>query len=304
LGNKKERETLDYLKTRLSGQYLVDEPLALHTWYKLGGPADFFVYPRNLEDLRSLLHFCRTVDMCTYFIGEGANILSSDAGFRGVIIKLSRHFNSLQLEDDMLKADAGTHLEDLILFCEKNNLGGLECLSGIPGTVGGALIMNAGTGKGEIGDRVQGVYVLDEALEPSEMSSKEISFEYRSVPQLNAKVILGCKLKLHSEKESVLKAFRLHQLEERAAKQPLEYPSCGSVFKRPARHYVGKMVEEAGLKGFRYGDAMISDKHGGFIVNTGHAKASDIVYLIRKVQEKILDKFGVELEPEVKFLGF
>lgn len=304
MSNKKERETLDYLKTRLSGQYLIDEPLALHTWYKIGGPADFFVYPRNLEDLRSLLHFCRAVDMCTYFIGEGANILSSDAGFRGVIIKLSSHFNSLQLEDDMLKVDAGTHLEDLILFCEKKNLGGLEYLSGIPGTVGGALIMNAGTGKGEIGDRVQGVYVLDEALEPSEMSSKEISFEYRSVPQLNAKVILGCKLKLHSEKESVLKAFRLHQLEERAAKQPLEYPSCGSVFKRPARHYVGEMVEEAGLKGFRYGDAVISDKHGGFIVNTGHAKASDIVYLIRKVQEKILDKFGVELEPEVKFLGF
>jgi len=300
----RKNDILTYLNRDFAGEYLLDEPLSLHTWYRIGGPADFFVYPYDTKDLTNLLHHCRELDIDTYFIGEGSNILVSDSGYLGVMICLSEHFRRIVLEDEYVKVDAGVLLNDLILFCEKNNLGGMECLSGVPGTVGGALIMNAGTHAGEIGKNVLEVDLLSHNLEPDIMPGEKIVFGYRSAPELQDKILLGCRIGLHYEKESLLKEFRINQINARAAKQPLEYPSCGSVFKRPKNHYVGNMVEKSGLKGFRYGNAMISEKHGGFILNLGNAKATEIMYLIEKVKDEIHKRFAVQLEHEVKFVGF
>jgi UDP-N-acetylmuramate dehydrogenase len=300
-----KKELLSFLKTRFAGDYLQNEPLSLHTWYRIGGPADFFVYPKNLEDLIHLLRWCRQLDYETFFIGEGANVLASDSGFKGVMISLSRYMNQIRLENGLVHADSGALLKSLIIFSEKKQLGGLQGLSGIPGTVGGALFMNAGTYTGEIGGSVLDVDVLNSDDTVSAIPRSEIDFNYRHVPQLRDKVILGCRLKLYREKESVLRDFRIEQLRKRNEKQPVDCPSCGSVFKRPGKKlYVGKMVEELGLKGLRFGDAMISEKHGGFIINLGSAKAADVMYLIRKIMADVKKNYQVELEPEVRFVGF
>jgi len=301
---KWKKELQDYLDKHLAGEYLVDELLSLHTWYRIGGPADFFVYPGDIEDLAALLHQCRALDVNTYFIGAGANILASDDGYRGVMINLTKHFTDVSREDSVIKASSGVLLKNLVLFGEKNSLGGLEYLSGIPGTVGGSLIMNAGTEHGEIGETVMEVYLLNEDLEPVVVSNNQITFNYRSAPQLQEKTLLGCKMKLSYEDEAILQKIRIAQIAERIARQPLQHPSCGSVFKRPPGYYVGKMVEDLGLKGLRYGDAMISEKHGGFILNLGSAKASHVMYLIEKVKAEVYKHFSVQLEPEVRFVGF
>jgi UDP-N-acetylmuramate dehydrogenase len=299
-----KQDLLTYLNKNFAGNYLLDELLSQHTWYRIGGPADVFVYPQHIEDLIDLLSHCRTLDIETCIIGEGANILVHDAGYRGVIIHLAKYINKIAVEGEIITADAGAFLRDLVLLCEKHSLGGMECLSGIPGTVGGALIMNAGTHRGEIGERVSEVSLLNEDCEPIVMDRSHISFKYRNVPELQGHVLLGCKMVLSHEEETILKERRIAQLKERAAKQPVEYPSCGSVFKRPPGYYVGKMVEDLGLKGFRYGDAMISEKHGGFIINLGNAEASHVLYLIEKIKDEVYKSFNVQLEPEVRFVGF
>jgi UDP-N-acetylmuramate dehydrogenase len=299
-----KKELWNYLNKHFTGEYLIDELLSLHTWYRIGGPADFFVYPRNAEDLIGLLHQCRALDINIYFIGEGANLLVSDDGYRGIMINLTRHFKDLSQNDNTVTVSSGALLRELVLFAERNGFGGLEYLSGIPGTVGGALTMNAGTHLGEIGDSVGEVYLLNTSFEPVVMTGAQIDFRYRTVLQLQEKILLGCKLALYHEEESILRERRIEQQQRRATAQPLEYPSCGSVFKRPPGHYVGKMVEDLGLKGLHYGDAMISKKHGGFIVNLGNAKASHVMYLIEKVKDEVDKHFHVQLEPEVRFVGF
>lgn len=304
MGINKYKKLVAFLNNSFEGDFLQNEPISLHTWYQIGGAADFFVYPRNIESLTELIQQCNRLDINTFIIGEGANILASDTGFRGVMINLARYINNLTFDNEIAYVSAGVLLQDIVLKCEQNSLGGLEYMSGIPGTVGGALIMNAGTHLGEIGDRVAEVFFLDNQLKTCTLTKDKINFNFRDVPELEGKTVLGCKLLLYHEDESILKEKRLLQLEKRAAKQPLEYPSCGSVFKRPPNHYVGKMVEELGLKGFRYGNAMISEKHGGFIVNLGNAKASDIIYLINKVQDEVYNSYSVSLEREVKYIGF
>ena len=300
-----KKELQCYLDQHVAGDYLRDEPLSLHTWYRIGGPADFFVYPRSVEELVTLSHYCKTHEIQTDMLGEGANVLVSDAGYRGVIVSLTKHLHRILRDDEHhVTAEAGVMLRDLVMFCEKHHLGGMEFLSGIPGTVGGALMMNAGTYRGEIGDRVKRVSLFDQYGEQITMEKSHIQFNYRSVPELHDHLLLGCQLTLEHEQASILKARRIALLKERAAKQPLEYPSCGSVFKRPPGNYVGKMVEDLGLKGLRCGDAMISQKHGGFILNLGKAKASHVMSLIEKIKDEVSKHYYVQLEPEVKFLGF
>lgn len=293
-----------FFETRFAGTCLRDEPLARHTWYGIGGPADFLAYPADCEDLRNLLQRCGELDVSTYMLGKGANLLVSDAGYRGVIISLTREMADIRVHDTCVTAQAGASLNDVILFCEQRALGGLEGLSGIPGTIGGALTMNAGASHGEIGDAVATVTVLDATLETIELERRQIAFGYRSAPELQGVTIVGCSLLLAHDDAARLRQFRLRQLAERKAKQPLDCPSCGSVFKRPAGFYVGKMVEDLGLKGLRRGDAMISDKHGGFIVNCGKATAADVVDLINSVQDAVARQYHIELEPEVRLLGF
>ena len=302
--DKNQEEYFSYLKSNFNGDYFQNEPLSLHTWYEVGGPADYLLYPSNNYQLTELLKISNLLKIDTFVIGEGANLLVCDKGFRGTIIKLSKHFRNISIQDEYVTCDAGVILSDLILYCETKSMGGLEYLSGIPGTVGGALIMNAGTHDAEICNCVEEVYLMNEMLETIKLKKNQIDFGYRSAPQLQNTVITGCKLKLSYKSERKLKKIRTTQLKRRASKQPLNYPSCGSVFKRPANNYVGKMVEDLGLKGLRHGKAMISDKHGGFIVNTGGAKADDIVYLIKVIEEKVFDNYSINLEREVKLLGF
>lgn len=302
--NAWKKALVKYFDRHFTGEYVIDEPLSLHTWYRIGGPADFLVYPRDPKDLIALLRQCQTLEVERYFIGEGANVLVSDAGYRGVIINLTRYFTGITRTETIITVSAGVLLQDLVLFSETHSLGGVAYLSGIPGTIGGALMMNAGTNQGEIGDTVSEVYLLNDAFEPVVVPREHITFNYRSVPQLQEKPLLGCQLQLYHAEEALLREIRLTQLTQRAAKQPLDYPSCGSVFKRPTGYYVGKMVEELGLKGLRYGDAMISKKHGGFIVNLGNATADHVRYLIEKIQAEVYQHFGIQLEPEVKLVGF
>ena len=302
--DKRHKEIWYFLRKEFSGFFWEDEPLAAHTWYRIGGPADFFVYPRSLESLATLLKKCRSIDMPTYFWGDGSNILANDNGFRGAVISVTRFFNHIERNGNFVEAETGAKLQDLVLFCEQRSLGGLEYLAGIPGTVGGALIMNAGTQKSEIGRRVEQVYLLNKNSDYVSIERDEISFGYRMAPELQGRPIIGCRLTLYHEEEEVLKTRRINQIQQREAKQPFEYPSCGSVFKRPAEHYVGAMVEQLGLKGLRHGDAVISEKHGGFIINLGNAKALDVMFLVKTVQESVYKHFAIELEPEVRFVGF
>jgi UDP-N-acetylmuramate dehydrogenase len=293
-----------FFETQFAGAYLRDEPLARHTWYRIGGPADVLAYPASVDDLRHLLRRCRDLEIPTYMLGAGANLLVSDHGYRGVIINLSRFLNAIDVADTHVIVQAGARLSRVVEVCEQRGLGGLEGLAGIPGTIGGALTMNAGASHGDIGDRVVSVSVVNATLEVAELRRDQIAFGYRCAPELQAVCILGCTLRLTADDPERLREFRLRQLAERAAKQPLDCPSCGSVFKRPAGFYVGRMVEDLGLKGARCGDAMISDKHGGFIINCGQATAEQVYALIRMIQDAVAQRYHVDLEPEVRLVGF
>ncbi len=298
------KEFSNYLVNNLSGSYLLDEPVRHHTTYRIGGTADYFVTPREPETLVALLHECSRFNVDYFLLGGGANILAADDGYSGVIINLENLYCDLTYNGEtQVNAGAGVALKDLVLFCEKNGLAGLGGLAGVPGTVGGALRMNAGTKQGEIGHSVTDVLCLDKTtLETQTLHKGAIDFNYRSVPQLQDKIILGCHFDLEKTAVDQLMDERLRQLRERAAKQPLAFPSCGSVFKRPSGHFVGAMVEELGLKGKMRGDAVISEKHAGFILNMGCAKASDVLWLINHIQEQVLKNYNVELKPEVQVL--
>ena len=292
-----------WVEEQCPGRFLLNVPLAPHTWYRIGGPAALLVYPQDQTELVDLLHECRRTDAPIFLIGDGANLLVADEGFDGVVICLSRHLRSITSLGTTVTVQAGALLRDAVYFCEQRGLSGIECLAGIPGTIGGALTMNAGIDSGDIGAAVESVSLLDESLQPRTLSRAEIDFGYRSAPQLQDRVVLECTLRCGAGNEPEMRAARLDLLRRRAAKQPLEYGSCGSVFKRPAGKFVGRMVEESGLKGTRRGDAMISDKHAGFIVNLGCATAQDVLYLIRLVRDEIRKRYGIVLEPEVRFLG-
>jgi UDP-N-acetylmuramate dehydrogenase len=301
---KQQQKLKQFFDTQFAGAYLQNELLMWHTWYRIGGPAEFLIYPHDIEDLRNVLQLCQTLNISTYILGEGANLLVSDAGYQGVMICLKQYFKAIQRQDECVHVMAGALLKDAIEYCEAHSLGGLQGLSGIPGTIGGVLTMNAGTNRGEIADCVKTVSVLNHAFEYYELTCEQIVFGYRSAPELQNTYILGCTLQLYPEDKESLRQLRLQQIAERERKQPLDCPSCGSIFKRPKGFYVGKMVEELGLKGFRYGEAMISEKHGGFIINCGKAKAAHVMYLIKKIQEDVEKHYHIVLEPEVRFIGF
>jgi UDP-N-acetylmuramate dehydrogenase len=294
----------NYLNSNKDYDYQRKADLKAHCWYQIGGPADYLIYPKNRNQLRELISICAGEDIPYFLLGSGANLLISDAGFRGVVIKLNRYFNQLERLETEVSAAAGVELDKLVLFCEENGLAGMAELSGIPGTVGGALSMNAGTDSGVIGDVVKEVEVLENSLKYSFLKKAEIGFGYRSAPLLQNKIIISCKLEMKAGDPSQLKRIRQAQLLKRKTKQPLNCPSCGSVFKRPPGNYAGKLIEEAGLKGYRYGNAQISPKHAGFIVNLGNATAAEVKFLMDKIQEEVYKKFSVKLEPEVRFLGF
>ncbi len=272
--------------------------------YRVGGPADALVVPRNRQQLQQVVRFCKEHNVPYFILGEGANLLVADEGIPGVVIRLHQCCNELYREDTRVYVGTGRLVSELVLFCEQEGLAGLEFMSGIPGTVGGALRMNAGAFVGEIGDRVVTVEAMDASGNMVTISAEQAGFGYRRADGLTNYILLGTWLQLHNGDSARLREAREQYLARRAQKQPLEYPSCGSVFKRPPGDYAGRLIEAAGCKGLRVGNAQVSPKHANFIVNLGGATARDIVTLIQKVQQTVFNQFGVWLEPEVKLVGF
>ena len=283
---------------------LTDEPMSRHTTFRVGGPADFFVTPKTKEDVRDVIRVCKEVGMPYYIIGNGSNLLVSDAGYRGVIIQIYKEMNEVKVEGDLVKAQAGALLSGIAAKALGAELTGFEFASGIPGTIGGACVMNAGAYGGEMKDVLESVTVLTGEGKIIELGRNELELGYRtSVIAKKGYIVLGAVLKLERGDGEKIKTYMDELKEKRVTKQPLEYPSAGSTFKRPEGYFAGKLIEDAGLRGFQVGGAQVSEKHCGFVINRDHATAADIMELMRQVQIRVKENSGVDLEPEVKRLG-
>ena len=283
---------------------LIDEPMSRHTTFRVGGPADFFVTPKAKEEVRDVIRICKEAGMPYYIIGNGSNLLVSDAGYRGVIIQIYKEMNEVTVEDNLVKAQAGALLSGIAAKALAAELTGFEFASGIPGTIGGACVMNAGAYGGEMKDVLESVTVLTGEGEIIELGRNELELGYRtSVIAKKGYIVLGAVLELERGDGEKIKAYMDELKEKRVTKQPLEYPSAGSTFKRPEGYFAGKLIEDAGLRGFQVGGAQVSEKHCGFVINRDHATAADIMELMRQVQIRVKENSSVDLEPEVKRLG-
>ena len=283
---------------------LLQEPMKLHTTFRIGGPADCLVYLENEEQLCKIQKYLRLVDVPYTVIGNGSNLLVSDQGYAGIVLVVGKHMSRIEVKDCYLEAEAGALMSQVAKAAKEHGLTGLEFAAGIPGTIGGGAVMNAGAYGGEMKDIVQNVTVLTREGEIRELEKEELGFGYRaSVIKDRGYVVLGAELMLvPGDKEEIL--ARMQELKnKRVEKQPLEYPSAGSAFKRPEGYFAGKLVMDAGLSGYAVGGAKVSEKHCGFLINAGGATASDVMELIRQIQAKVKEQFGVQLEPEIQFLG-
>jgi UDP-N-acetylmuramate dehydrogenase len=294
----------DELVLNINGKIIKDEPLKKHTYFKIGGPADLFAEPENEEELRKVMNIAEKYGVNCFIMGNGTNLLISDDGFRGIIVKIGDKFSSIEKAGNILRAGAGTLLSVLAKKAAREGLTGLEFACGIPGCVGGAVYMNAGAYDGEMKDIVKKVKCIDKEGNFHILSNEEMEFSYRhSKIENSGMVVLEAEFELRQgdqeEIDSKIRDFN----ERRITKQPLNMPSAGSTFKRPKNGYASKLIEDAGLKGLRYRGAMVSDKHSGFIVNCDNATCEDVLELMRIVISAVDDKFGVKLEPEVKIVG-
>ena len=283
---------------------LEQEPMARHTTFRIGGPADYFVELGSIEQIRAAIQVCREENLPWFVLGRGSNLLVSDKGYRGVILSIYKDFQKTEIQGETVTVQAGVLLTTLSGKVLDASLTGLEFASGIPGTIGGAVVMNAGAYGGEMKDIVRKVTVLDQVGEVRTLTCGEMQFGYRtSLAKKKGYIVLGAELTLkQGEKEKIREEMQALKA-KRIEKQPLEFPSAGSTFKRPEGYFAGKLIMDAGLRGAAVGGAQVSEKHCGFVVNTGNATAADVRELMRQVQGKVQEQFGVHLEPEVRFLG-
>lgn len=287
-----------------SGQVCTDEPMKQHTTFRIGGRADYFVSPTETEQIRKIIELCRRENMPWYVIGNGSNLLVSDHGFRGVIIRLFKNYAGLRIEGEQIFVQAGALLSRTANAALQEGLTGFEFAAGIPGTIGGAMVMNAGAYGGEMKDITESVTVLTPEGELLTLKREELEMGYRtSLIARKGYLVLEAVLKLTRGNQEQIKEKMADLRQRRISKQPLEYPSAGSTFKRPQGYFAGKLIMDAGLRGFQVGGAQVSEKHCGFVVNTGDATAEDVLELIRQVSEKVRALEGVTLEPEVRLLG-
>jgi len=281
-----------------------EEPMKNHVTFRVGGPADFFVTPKNYEELSGVLKCCAKYEMPCYIMGNGSNLLVSDQGYRGVVIQLFRQLNDIQCEGNVIRAQAGALLSAVANRALEEKLTGFEFAAGIPGTLGGACVMNAGAYGGEMKDVLKSVTVLTREGERITLQKNELELGYRtSIIAKKDYIVLEAEIELKAGDAEEIKAVMDDLKERRTTKQPLEYPSAGSTFKRPEGYFAGKLIQESGLQGFQVGGAQVSEKHCGFVINKDQATAADIAELIRQVQDRVEEKFGVRLETEVKRLG-
>ena len=281
----------------------MEEPMKKHTTFRVGGPADVLVQPDETA-LAAILALCRQYHVSYSFIGNGSNLLVGDKGIRGVVIEMTDPMGNIEVDGTKITAQAGAMLSKIANTAASNGLGGMEFASGIPGSVGGAVVMNAGAYGGEMKDIIEKVYVLDENGAQLELDRDALDLGYRHscIPEkkyIVTKVVLELVPRNEAEIRSEMKELN----EKRAEKQPLQYPSAGSPLKRPEGYFAGKLIMDAGLRGYQVGGAQVSEKHCGFVINKGDATAADICQLMRDVSDKVQAQFGVVLEPEVKMIG-
>ena len=282
-----------------------EEPLSAHTTFKIGGPAELLVAPRKASDVRYVVECCRDHGAAMHVLGLGSDLLVSDSGVRGVVLKIAENLSAIRVEGTTVVVEAGASNEAVAAAAQAAGLAGYEFACGIPGTIGGAAIMNAGAYDGEFKDVAVSLTCLTPEGDTVEVSAEEADWSYRhSMMNDEGYVVLGATLQLvKGDPEEIQE--RMDDLQQRRAeKQPLEMPSAGSTFKRPEGYFAGKLIQDAGLMGYRVGGAQVSEKHAGFVVNAGGATAADVRQLIVDVQERVLAEAGVQLEPEVRMWGF
>ena len=281
-----------------------NEPMRKHTTFRIGGPADFYLCPHSAKEIQKAVAICREEELQYFILGNGSNLLVSDQGYRGVVIQLWKNVSDILVEGCRIRAKAGASLAKIAGEALEEGLTGMEFAAGIPGTLGGAVVMNAGAYGGEMKDILQEALVMDEQGEIFTLKKEELHLGYRtSIIKEKGYIVLAAALELKPGDRKEIKEKMDELKQRRVEKQPLDMPSAGSTFKRPEGYFAGKLIMDAGLRGFSVGGAQISEKHCGFVVNTGKATANDVLTLIREVQKRVRDKFGVELETEVKFLG-
>lgn len=285
-------------------QLLQNESMSKHTSFRIGGPADLMILPSEIRQIQKTFQILRSFNVPVMVMGNGSNLLVKDKGIRGAVVKIADRFSRAEVKGESILAQAGILLSALSRLALNSSLRGLEFASGIPGTLGGAVTMNAGAYGGEMKDVIDCVSVLDEDGTVTTLSKEEMDLGYRtSIIQNTRKIVLEVFMKLEKGDYEESKALMREFTKRRQEKQPLSYPSAGSAFKRPVGYYAGKLIQDAGLKGMRIGDAQISEKHSGFIINLGNAKACDVIELIEKAKEKVKEQTGVELIPEVRIVG-
>lgn len=286
------------------GRVRLAEPLASYTTFRIGGPADALVMPENPAELQEVLRYCAAGGIPLFIMGRGSNLLVRDKGIRGVVVKLEGEFNRVDVSGTAVRAGAGALLSETARIALRHGLGGMEFAHGIPGSIGGAVVMNAGAYDGEMKNIVVGVQVADRQGGFRTMDRAAMSLGYRqSALQGSDLIVTEVNLELHPADPEAVRAKMDDLAARRRAKQPLDLPSAGSTFKRPPGHFAGALIEQAGLKGLRVGDAQVSELHAGFIVNRGQATAADVLTLLGIIQQKVREKFGVKLESELKVVG-
>lgn len=299
-----EEKLISNIKAILEQEQIqTEEPMSRHTTFRVGGPAELLVTP-NVQQAVQLINRCRQEEIPYIVIGNGSNLLVGDKGIRGVVIEFGRHASAIQIKGESVYAQAGAMLSKVANEAAEAGLGGMEFAAGIPGTIGGAVVMNAGAYGGEMKDIIESVQVLTKSGRVLEVCGDEMDFAYRHSKAMDEDyIILGAHLRLRYDDKEAIRS-RMNELKnKRIEKQPLEYPSAGSTFKRPEGYFAGKLIMDAGLRGFRVGDAQVSEKHCGFVINRGSATAAEIVTLMKKVQDTVEEQFAVRLEPEVRRIG-
>lgn len=284
---------------------LLNEPMSAHTSFRIGGPADYFVMPATAEELAEVLSFTAGAGLPAFVMGNGTNLLVADTGYRGVIVQLLKNMNDIRVEGNEITAQAGALLSAVAARALEASLTGFEFAAGIPGTLGGACTMNAGAYGGEMKDVLKSVKVLDREGQIHDIPAEELALGYRtSAIMQGGMIVLEATMTLKEGDPEAISSYMKDLAGRRRDKQPLDRPSAGSTFKRPEGYFAGKLIQDAGLRGKTIGGAQVSEKHCGFVINTGHATAADVMELIDCIRDKVLSDTGVVLTPEVRFLGF
>ena len=300
----KEEMRQKFIEIFGNNRVLFDEPMSQHTTFRIGGPADVFVMPENYEQIREVLRLCKEEKLPFFVLGNGSNLLVSDSGYRGVIIQMDRNMEEIRLDGEEIHACAGALLSSVAVAARNASLTGFEFAGGIPGTIGGAAVMNAGAYGGELKDVLKEVTVMTREGEILTIPADKLEMGYRtSIIKTAGYLVLEAVISLKKGEEEKIRAVMKELSERRTEKQPLDYPSAGSTFKRPEGYFAGKLIMDSGLRGYRVGGAQVSEKHCGFVINAGGATAEDVRSLMDHVIRVVREKYGVTLEPEVKFLG-